>query len=462
MVAVLLVTAWLFGPSCYSQDSPLPPTITPLTQEVPPGPAPLKMVPLNQLPGQVIANQNQARAGGQVGAAGSVFTPQASTSRSAVGQRAFSPNMIGDGFGPAPFSFASFISPTVQTQSPPTSIGTGAPLKPPGTGNGTPLPPTIAPPNRELGTVTTPGGGGTVGTSKIAENTSPIPRDRVFLNYSDFNGVPLILNGVNVNRVTPGFEKTFFEGMSSIEVRTPFASTLSNDLYVLNSNDTQSTQFGNLTIYLKQLLYRSDDFAVSGGLGLALPTASNVNVFLNSNQQLLSIKNQSVHLLPFLGSVYSPSEQFFVQQFLQFDFDTNGDNVEARNATGGLSSIGRLRDMSYLYYSIGSGYWIYNNPDSDRLFTRIAPIAELHYNKSITSTDTLTSPLVNVGQSGLNQDLLNGTIGLTAMMGQNKTLTLGYVTPLSSIDHRQFNSEFRVIFNWFFGAPLNRLSRVQF
>lgn len=351
-----------------------------------------------------------------------------------MGQAAYAPNMIGDGFGPAPFSVSN-------------SFNSGA-----NGGNGS-----------EFGTITAPGaGGGSVGTMKIAENTSPIPRDRVFLNYSNFNGVPLTEDGVDVNRLTPGFEKTFFQGRSSIEFRAPFASTLSSNLYTHQPNGTGITQFGNLTLYLKQLLFRNEVQAWSAGLGIALPTSNNQNIYAFPDFQLVSIKDQAVHLLPFLGNVYTPNDNLFVQQFLQFDFDTNGNNVVVNNFNGGTTSIGRLQDMTYLYYSVAAGYWVYNNPDSDRFFTRIAPIVELHYNKSLTSSDVVESSLVTVGQAGINQDLLNGTIGLTALMGDNKTLTVGYVTPLSSIDHRQFNSEFRVMFNWFFGQPLNRLTRVQF
>lgn len=420
----------------WSQDTGLPPTISPTVPLPPPQVAPqlppLRMQPLNQLPGQANPNPNFAGQGAAAGAGSAIFNPSGSFSRAAVGQAPYAPNMIGDGFGPAPFT----VTPAIEGVQ-----GTA---------------------QSEFGTVTVPGSGGSVGTMKIAENTSPIPRDRVFLNYSYFNGVPLTNDGVNVNRLTPGFEKTFFQGMSSVEVRAPFASTLASNLYTQQPNGTDSTQFGNLTLYVKQLLFRNEVHAVSVGLGIALPTSNNQNVYANPNFQLLSIKNQSVHLLPFLGSLYTPSDNLFVQQFLQFDFDTTGNPVEINDFNGGTRQIGRLQDMTYLYYSLGAGYWIYNNPDSDRFFSRIAPIIELHYNKSLTSSDVVPSFLVDVGQSGINQDLLNGTIGLTALMGDNKTLTVGYVTPLSSIDHRQFNSEFRVMFNWFFGAPLNRLTRVQF
>ena len=421
----------------FSQDAlpePISTSASPLISGQPPAPrptpitnppAPLRMQPLNTLQNQPNANQ----AGQAQPAAGPFFTPQASASTAAASQRAFSPSMIGDGFAPAPFkvTFGKDIA---------------------GSQGGT--------------MISVPGAGGTVGTSKIVENASPIPRDRVYFNYSDFNGVPLIENGVTVNRYTPGFEKTFFDGMSSIEVRTPFASTLSNNLYVFDSNNGGSTQFGDLTIYLKQLFYKSETFAASVGLGFELPTASNTHVFEFAGQPLFTVKNQAVHLLPFIGSVYSPNEKIFVQQFLQFDFDANGNSVQTNNPSGGTQTVGRLTDMSYLYYSIGAGYWLYNNPGSDRLLTRIAPIVELHYNKSLTSTDLVSAPPQFIGAQGINQDLLNGTIGVTAMLKQNSSLTLGYVTPLSSIDHRQFNSEFRLMFNWFFGGSVNRFSRVQF
>lgn len=379
-----------------------------------------KMQPLGTLPGQPNSDRGFVTQVSQVApspppapvpaapvadGAAQPLNPPASASTPAVSQDAFAPNMIGDAFGPG-----FLIN------------------------------------NNEL--FASPGGN--VGSSKIAENSSPVPRDRVYLNYSYFDGVPLLPNGVNVNRFTPGFEKTFFDGMSSIEVRTPFASTLSNTLFVNDPNDVSSAEFGNVTLFLKQLLYTSDTLAFSGGLGLALPTASDVTVFdTRGGPQLARIQNQSVHLLPFLGSLYTPTDQLFVQQFLQFDFDANGNAVSVANIP-----FGRLNEMTFLYYSIGGGYWLYNDPNSDRLFSRIAPIVELHYNKSLTNTDALLSPS--------DLDLLNGVVGVTAMMGENKSLTLAYTTPLGAGDNRQFNGELRVMLNWYFGGSTNRFSRVQF
>ena len=87
---------------------------------------------------------------------------------------------------------------------------------------------TAAAPVTTINQFTIPSGtnGGVVGQVKLAEGFSPIPQDRVYFNYSYFNQVPLSASGVNVNRFTPGFEKTFWDRLASVEFRTPMASTL--------------------------------------------------------------------------------------------------------------------------------------------------------------------------------------------------------------------------------------------
>src|SRR5690606_37245864 len=72
--------------------------------------------------------------------------------------------------------------------------------------------------------------GAFVGRQKISDNSSPIPRSRIFVNYDFFNATPLTSGEVDVSRVTPGFELAFFDDNLSIEVRAPFASTLDSDM----------------------------------------------------------------------------------------------------------------------------------------------------------------------------------------------------------------------------------------
>ena len=78
--------------------------------------------------------------------------------------------------------------------------------------------------------VPTPTGGGVVGQTRISDDNSPLPRDRVLFNYDYFDGTPLTPNGLDVHRMEAGFEKTFFDGWTSVELRLPFASSLSSDI----------------------------------------------------------------------------------------------------------------------------------------------------------------------------------------------------------------------------------------
>src|SRR5262249_14312798 len=78
-------------------------------------------------------------------------------------------------------------------------------------------------------TVPNPSNGGAVGRTKIADDNSPLPRDRFILDYDYFDNVPLSRQ-TGVHRFSPGIEKTFLDQSASIEVRLPFAATLSSDV----------------------------------------------------------------------------------------------------------------------------------------------------------------------------------------------------------------------------------------
>ncbi|MCY2977540.1 MAG: hypothetical protein NTU79_02595 [Planctomycetota bacterium] len=97
---------------------------------------------------------------------------------------------------------------------------------------------------------------GGVGRMKIAEGGTILPQDRFFFRYSYLDNVRYSNGGQHLNRYVPGFEKSFGDGMFSVEVRAPFAantvtsSTLNGDTI----NSGSDTRFGNLTVYLKSLL----------------------------------------------------------------------------------------------------------------------------------------------------------------------------------------------------------------
>lgn len=319
-----------------------------------------------------------------------------------------------------------------------------------------------------------------IGRVKLAENVSPIPRDRVYVNYSYFDNVPLQPGGVNVNRVTPGVEKTFLDGNMSVELRTPFASTLDSTVSVSRTGDrsgltnTDEAEFGNMTVYLKALLYSDDVWAWSTGIGASAPTANDQMIRdRTSGLTYIRVQNRSVHVLPFIGGLYTPNDRFFAQAFMQMEIDTNGNPVSATSfdtlgePTGNLSRIGRPTDYTFMYFDFSVGYWMFRDRTGDRWITGIAPMAEVHHNQSVKNAGGATGA-VTQGTGTFTWDIpageaisnTNAVVGVTSIVRDDATLTLGYAVPLYS-DDSQFDGELRVNFNWLFGNSKPSTSRMM-
>jgi hypothetical protein len=294
--------------------------------------------------------------------------------------------------------------------------------------------------------------GSLVGRYKVAENNSPIPRDRAFFSYNHFNGTPL---GRDVNRFTPGIEKTFFDGMGSVEARLPFASTLNGDLIVDNVfSNGNDTRLGNLQLAVKMLLTYSDTWILSGGLGVAVPTADDINARLPDGTPLLRIENEAFHLQPFIGYLYAPDNYFYFQGFSQIDIDLNGDPVFANPiAPFGttLRPIGRLRDRTLWSNDIAIGYWLFR--DSCSFISGVAPQLEVHYDQTLDEYSTLRSGgVVLSGGGSYTSVALTGALNVE--LRQDATLTLGMALPVTDDFNRGFDWEFMLQFNYRFGASV--------
>lgn len=293
--------------------------------------------------------------------------------------------------------------------------------------------------------VPSPGAGlGPVGRLKVADGNSPLPQDRAYFRYGMFNGVPIAPGGVDLDRFTPGFERTFYDRMFSVEMRFPFAASLDSSMVAGPTGFAgHDVEFGNIAINLKALLHATDRLALSGGLGITIPTANDINVRLPSGTPLLRVENESVHLQPFLAGLYTPNERFFAQGFLQLDIDPNGNALLVNSGTG-LTPIGNLQDSTYLFADLGVGYWVHQSSTS--CLTGIAPTVELHYNTSLQTADNITAGGITIGNFGNNVESLNLTAGATFAFGDATHLTAGYVTPLGA--DRQLDSGFRVLIDY--------------
>lgn len=284
--------------------------------------------------------------------------------------------------------------------------------------------------------------GDIVGRVRVQDNNSALPQDRVYFDYNYFHNARFSTNGFGVNRIVPGVEKTFLDGMGSVEVRVPMAVTLNSETTFGQPIDTSNYEMGNLTITPKLLLWSSEEELFAAGVGVSLPTADDIDVV-----NLLKISNDSVHLIPYLAYLYTPKRtDYFVHAFLTCDFDTQGNNVQANVSGSGLEDIGVYNDQTLISASASLGKFFYRNHSRSARIEAMAWTTELHYTSTVTNADFIQAGAFQVGNAqGSDLNLLNGTLGAHAKL-QKSTVTAGYTVPINS-NERLFDGEFRLFIN---------------
>ena len=298
----------------------------------------------------------------------------------------------------------------------------------------------------------------TVGVNRQADGGSVIPRNRVFFQYSYFDSVALG-QGLDLHRFTPGFETTLAHGLMSLEARFPFASTLDASPVLNGTVSSNQVEFGNVSLHLKSVLAGGNDWLLSGGLQVTLPTADNYSLLINDrgrSAEFLRLENDTVHLMPFLGLASAPNDRFFMQSIVQLDFDGRGRSVKlAPNALngGGLSTIGRLNDQAFLYIDSNFGYWLLSDPEvSTRMVTGVAPVLEMHSVIPLTDADRVGfAPLGSLGTTR-DYSILTSTFGCVFELWHTTLLQVGYSMPLQGGRNEDFDGEFRAMVSRRFGS----------
>ncbi|XZE20922.1 hypothetical protein SH449x_000814 [Pirellulaceae bacterium SH449] len=284
---------------------------------------------------------------------------------------------------------------------------------------------------------------GGVGRVKIAEGGTVLPQTRTFLHYGHFHNVAYGNTRVALNRFTPGFERAFADGLFSVEVRAPIAadaralSTWDGD----RMNASGEVRFGNLTTYLKTLLFDRGPLAVSAGLGIAAPTASDLRVRLPDDTEVLRVANDAVHLHPFAGALFTPNERFFAHGFLQWDLAA-GSNRVLLAGDNNMMTAGRMNDPNHLLVSVGLGTWLYKS-QARRGLTGVIPMLEVHHANSIDRGQAMISGPIEVGNYSGTMSMTSVVAGTTFEYSRRTHLTLGYGTALTNGEGRQYDGAFR-------------------
>jgi hypothetical protein len=272
------------------------------------------------------------------------------------------------------------------------------------------------------------------GGFKISDNDNPIPTSRLFFEYD--HAVNALQDTtpagkINFDRYTLGVEQVLFWDSASLELRLPIAQGLNSDL---SPAEASGTAFGNIPLVYKQLFWSDQDTFLSGGLAVVAPSAPQA-VIQTPNGLTYVVRNESVHLQPFLGLVYKPDPRTFIEGFLSVDFVTNGDAV-FQNIAGTLTKLGVYQAQSLMEVDLKAGYWLYRGPETDFLLG-IAPSVEFHYATTLQNTDT-AGPVTNPFNQTYLCDL---TAGLHVEMERGLDLSVGVSVPLKTDGGNSYDDE---------------------
>jgi hypothetical protein len=261
------------------------------------------------------------------------------------------------------------------------------------------------------------------GGFKISDNNNPLPTSRLFFDYDHATNAlqdTTPEGKINFDRFSLGIEQVLFWDSASIELRLPIAQGLNSDL---SSTEASGTAFGNIPVVYKQMFWSSQDTFLSGGLAVVAPTAPEA-VIHTPNALTYVVRNESVHLDPFLGAVFKPDPRAFVEGFLSVDFVTNGDAV-FQNVGGTLNKLGVYQAQTLICVDLKAGYWLYRGPETNFL-VGIAPSVEFHYSTTLQIADT-AGPVTNPFNL---LDVCDLTAGLHVQMERGLDLNVGISVPL--------------------------------
>lgn len=266
---------------------------------------------------------------------------------------------------------------------------------------------------------------------KIAENSSPIPQDRVFFNYNHFHNALRDVNGEsqNLDRFTFGLERTFLDGLGSIEVRLPFASAL-DSTQSFGAVDPLSSEVGNLATTLKFDMLSGSDWVLASGMSMIFPTGDDY-VLASNGRPLLVVQNESYHLAPFLAML-TTCDDWFAQGFVQTDFDLTGYDVFTDN--GGFEGV--LQDQNLLFIDVSAGHWLLCDRGPHAYLCGVAAMAELHYATTMNDTDAVAGVFNEFNR----MDVLNATAALHFQF-RKTAMRIGAAAPLRGDEENLFDAE---------------------
>lgn len=245
----------------------------------------------------------------------------------------------------------------------------------------------------------------TLNRFKVADNNSPIPRTRLLWSYNYFSDPFNVSGGAHRNFL--GGEYAFFQQRFSVDARFNF------NYFEGFPNSDNETLIGNFYTTLKALLLRTETLAISSGLAFGWPTGDFPG----------QLPTDNVYFMPFASFLYhTPGSRLYAQGFEQLDIPSESN------------------DEMMLHTDLGVGYFLlYDHPG---WINSIAGTTEMHLYTPVGGAAS------GVYQGMAYDDVLNLTVGATAVIANRATLAMGMGFPIS--ENKDYDFEFQIHLNWYF------------
>ena len=276
-------------------------------------------------------------------------------------------------------------------------------------------------------------------TTKICENNSVIPRDRIGFHFDALQTVQVGQGGIaqsptrsrNLQEYRFWGEKTFFNENISLDLIVPvYYSTDPNiDTDSKFQNPTPlAGQFGDLAFGLKALVWEDEDKAYSAGVRIEAPTGPDFN--LPSPGLNPGLDMDAWYFTPWIGGQWTPGTNWFASGFLSYRLNSGPITNRRADLLTPAPSI-NVRQPTYLFADLAIGRWIVQREGQGGL-TSLAPVVELHYTTTPTTGSVLSGRDFDYvsGSTLGHTDYLNITGGLNGTFNDDWQFGIGGALPL--------------------------------
>jgi hypothetical protein len=271
---------------------------------------------------------------------------------------------------------------------------------------------------------------------KVSDNQSPIPQDRVFFSFNYFDNLNASVDrklqspiqNLQVYHELFGIEKTFLDGNASIGFRVPLNTISFKSTANVAGLGGSSTAPGDLSVFLKYVLYQQQGTLFSTGLQVTAPTGPGA---FGGAKYYSYFRDTQIQ--PFVGYLFA-RDRFYFQGFSSINVPTMS------------------QDVTLWFNDLSIGYYVYRANDPNRFLTAIVPTAEVHVNTPLNHRGYGTSDLAGT------PDVLDMTFGTNVELRKRAILSVAYVTPVTG--PKPFNAELVMLLNIRFGGSRRNLSPV--